>query len=204
MHCVRFIRQSRDKTSLGGQGQVREHADVLRHVRPANFDVIVMVIIGINVKCTFDIYVNIYCHRGLCASYVINLKSFVDICAINYVMIADARLPLRAAQAQAHTILATCSERFTTECPGHVRSARMCSLLLRTPTSPAQQRTAWWRACRCGQKAPLCMACDFAIHTCMQVRGDSLHVLDGGLTARLVLLAGNWLYSEGGWDEVCR
>jgi hypothetical protein len=38
----------------------------------------------------------------------------------------------------------------------------------------------------------------------LQVRGDSLHVLDGGLTARLVLLAGNWLYSEGGWDEVCR
>ena len=133
---------------------------------PANFDVIVMFIIGSNVKFNFDIYVNIYCHRCLCVCYVINLMTFLDICAINYVIIADARLPLRAAQAQARTILATCSEPITTECPGHMRSATMCSLLLRTPTSPAQQRTAWWRACRCGQKAPLCMACDCAIHTC--------------------------------------
>jgi hypothetical protein len=36
----------------------------------------------------------------------------------------------------------------------------------------------------------------------LQVRGDSLHVLDGGITKRLLELAGNWLQSTGGWDEV--
>lgn len=37
----------------------------------------------------------------------------------------------------------------------------------------------------------------------MQVRGDSLHVLDGGITKHLLEYAGNWLQSTGGWDEVC-
>ena len=35
----------------------------------------------------------------------------------------------------------------------------------------------------------------------MQVRGDSLHVLDGGITKILLEHAGNWLQSTGGWDE---
>ena len=37
----------------------------------------------------------------------------------------------------------------------------------------------------------------------MQVHGDSLHVLDGGITKILLEHAGNYLQSTGGWDEVC-
>jgi hypothetical protein len=40
--------------------------------------------------------------------------------------------------------------------------------------------------------------CNPYLQTCF----DTLHVLDGGITKKMIELAGNWLLKIGGWNEV--